>query len=428
MHDSRRRWRSEVLKTKNAEVLLDALLRHPAGLTQQALHVETDLAEGTVSNLVTELRGAEVILADKEIGGGRNRAPQRWSVRGEAAFALGVSIGLKRVAVVMLDAHGNRVNAAAESETIIDTLKDRQQTIDVAVGLLKGVVGTRERCRRVAALTMSLPGPIVEGALELPGAPSWSGENVRADLKKRWKDARLPLPEVIRIERDANAAAWAEIALAPGRRTARQNLLYLHWSASISAGLVLNGEVWHGATRRAGELGHVKVLVEQAQQKALRLPPRRWSECQRCGQVDCADVRANTDALAQAAGARSGADLLGSAFNASAPGHDAAREVLKAGGLLVGRALGPMLTMLDVDRIVVGGAVGRRAFDVVRPCLQTGIKEAAHLQVADPTPVEQTQTGPEAAAYGGAMWARDTAGLMFLSRKLRSRSMLSLGS
>jgi predicted NBD/HSP70 family sugar kinase len=410
--DDCRVWGTATLKTHNAQMLVGTLLNNPEGLTQEDLRNQTQLAQGTVSRLVGALN--EVVMADRDLGGGRSRKPKRFSVKGDAMYVIGLSIGLRRVVVTMLNAFGEPVNKHAESAAILDTLADRCHTMDTAVSLIKNVVGTPKRCRKLAALTVSLPGPVVNSPPDLPDATIWVREIIRAEIARRWAEEGFSMPPTIMIERNANTAARGEMLCGAGAPPGVHSLLYVHWSVTVTAALVLDDLIWRGVRDRAGDLGHVKVLVDERQRRALRLGAT-WSRCSRCGQIDCVDVRANSAALAAGAHAPEPENLLARART----GDQKALAALRAGGRLVGRAVGPMLTMLDVDKVVLGGRIGREAFDLVSQEIKAGVLEAAELQRRDPTPIEQTKLGGDATALGGALWALDRTGARFLARSIQ---------
>jgi predicted NBD/HSP70 family sugar kinase len=229
-----------------------------------------------------------------------------------------------------------------------------------------------------------------------------------------WNERRLPLPAVIAVENDANVEARGEMLRGVGLKTGCHSLLYIHWSAGLSASLVLDDAIWRGAHDRAGELGHVKVAVDARQQRALGFAKQR-APCSRCGQIDCLDACVNTTALAE----RVGAADLGELLDRAAAGDASARKALHAGAHLVGRAVGPLAAMLDIQKVVIGGRVGRDAFDMVATGIGDGLEEAATNNRRAALPVERTLMGENAAALGAALWALDGAGLRYLARNIR---------
>ncbi|NIO72169.1 MAG: ROK family protein, partial [Anaerolineae bacterium] len=79
-----------------------------------------------------------------------------------------------------------------------------------------------------------------------------------------WKN--VPLKQLIEealgittfLENDANAAALGEHRFGAGRGV--QDMIYVTASTGIGGGLILNGQLYSGATGAAGEIGHMTVL------------------------------------------------------------------------------------------------------------------------------------------------------------------------
>lgn len=61
----------------------------------------------------------------------------------------------------------------------------------------------------------------------------------------------------IYVENDANAGALAEFRFGAGKNYPNlRNLIFLTFGTGLGAGLVINGEILHGASDTAGEVGH----------------------------------------------------------------------------------------------------------------------------------------------------------------------------
>ncbi len=107
-----------------------------------------------------------------------------------------------------------------------------------------------ERVDTIAGVGVGSPGTIDHRAGVVRFSPNLPG----------WRD--VPLRETLAeglgvrcvIENDANAAALAEQWLGAGK--GERSLVLLTLGTGIGGGIVLDGQVWHGANGAAGELGH----------------------------------------------------------------------------------------------------------------------------------------------------------------------------
>jgi glucokinase len=118
----------------------------------------------------------------------------------------------------------------------------------------------RSAGREVVALSVSIGGPlkIAQGVLlNPPHLPGWHG--VR--LKDRLEAAFPGLP--VFVEHDGNAGALAEFHFGVGRvRPGLRHLIFLTFGTGLGAGFIVNGEVLHGASDTAGEVGHWRLSKE----------------------------------------------------------------------------------------------------------------------------------------------------------------------
>jgi glucokinase len=119
---------------------------------------------------------------------------------------------------------------------------------------------SRASARRVTAVSVSIGGPLCIGdgvLLDPPHLPGW--HDVR--LKERLSQAFPHLP--VFIEHDGNAGALAEFHFGAGRgRAGLRHMIFLTFGTGLGAGLILNGQVLHGATDTAGEVGHLRLAWE----------------------------------------------------------------------------------------------------------------------------------------------------------------------
>ena len=111
-----------------------------------------------------------------------------------------------------------------------------------------------QRNRTIAAISVSVGGPlkIQEGQLlNPPHMPGWHQVN----LKERLAGAFPGIP--VYIEHDGNAGALAEFHFGIGTvwpGLAAPN--FLTFGTGVGAGFIVNGQILHGASDTAGEIGH----------------------------------------------------------------------------------------------------------------------------------------------------------------------------
>ena len=200
----------------------------------------------------------------------------------------------------------------------------------------------------------------------------------------------LGLP--VAIGHDARAAGVAEAVAGAARGL--DDFLLLPLGTGIAAAIVVRGHPVAGASRAAGEVGH--------------MPVHPGGEQCSCGQRGCLEVYASAGGLARRYARLGGPSALDSRAIAAAVGTDpVARQVWDDATLALGTALATLTLTLDPARIVLGGGLadaGDMFFDPVRAALRDA------LAWRSPPPVVRSAFGARAALVGAAVLARRVAG------------------
>lgn len=205
---------------------------------------------------------------------------------------------------------------------------------------------------RVAGIGIGAPGPLDRRSGTVLETPNLGWRNVPlCDMVSR----ELGLPVV--LDNDANCAAFGEWWLGAGRGSDR--LIGLTLGTGIGGGVVLDGEVYHGASDAAGEVGHMSVDFD-------------GRSCP-CGSRGCVEAYASGPAIAAravegiAGGARSAleADVRSdpdavtaeAVCNAAQAGDDYAIRILAETARILAVAVANLINILNPDTIVIGGGV-----------------------------------------------------------------------
>lgn len=106
----------------------------------------------------------------------------------------------------------------------------------------------------VISLAVSGPVDLLKGVvLAPPDLPSWEEGQLKGRLSVRYN---LP----VFIEHRSNAAALAEFHF--GHGSGMENILFLDLEPVVSAGMILQGDIYHGANDAAGEIGKMRMAEE----------------------------------------------------------------------------------------------------------------------------------------------------------------------
>ncbi|HEV8654149.1 MAG TPA: ROK family protein [Candidatus Limnocylindria bacterium] len=190
------------------------------------------------------------------------------------------------------------------------------------------------------------------------------------------------------IDNDAKAFALGEHWLGAGRGA--RALLGVVVSTGVGAGIVIDGQLVHGASGQAGHVGHV-------------IADPDGPACD-CGARGCVEAIASGDALAR----RGDAAAEAIAERARKGDADAERLYLEAGRALA-RGIASAATLLDLDRVVIGGGVALGAWDLLEVPLLAELAVRTQLSFTRALSVLRSTLGHRAGLLGAARLAFDAA-------------------
>jgi predicted NBD/HSP70 family sugar kinase len=266
---------SEDVRNAASRNVLLREVRLGAPISRVELSKRTGISKPAVTRGVAALIDdgllVETALGDAGSTGGRR--PRMLELVPEAAAGLGCMLKVGRL-VAGIGGFDGRVEREQLAE--FDPLADPHEAVRLLVETLAGVVADNPPDRPVLALGVSVPGLVDEigRVITIPHMPRWRGLRLASLLEEE-----LGLPVYLDNEShvQAIAEAWFGDAL-----TAR-NFICLEAGTGISAGIVINGELWRGAHSLAGEVGHASITGDGAR-------------CH-CGNRGCWEMAASTTRL-----------------------------------------------------------------------------------------------------------------------------------
>lgn len=207
----------------------------------------------------------------------------------------------------------------------------------------------------------------------------------------------------VQIGNDVNVAVEAERRFGAGRGA--RSFLGVFWGTGVGGGLVVDGRLLVGRGS-AGEIGHV----------CARPGGRRCN----CGLRGCVEAYAGRGALEDRARhearkrktqlfelmRKRGRDRLTSGIwlRALDAGDAVAKELLDEAVEALGVGIGSAVTLLDVERVVIGGGLGER----LGPSWLKRIEKSAraHTFFRDPPAYRLAELGDMGGAIGASLLVR----------------------
>ncbi len=281
----------------------------------------------------------------------------------EPGCYIGIDLGGFGVKAALSDVGGNIL-----ARHSIRTEKEKGPE-HVVAGILK-MVETLTRTAGVAGssirgIGIGAPGPLNTKRGVIIDAPNLKWKNVPF---REMVSGELGVESV--LENDANAAALGEWWKGAGRGV--NSLVCITLGTGVGGGIIIDGEIWHGATDVAGELGHMTIEVD--------------GRLCGCGRYGCLEAYASATAISARAAEKledGRESSLRSAVDGDPrrltsrmvcehafAGDPLCGEVMAEAARYLGVGVANILNILNPEMVVLAGGVAQAGEILFRPMLE----------------------------------------------------------
>ena len=204
-----------------------------------------------------------------------------------------------------------------------------------------------------------------------------------------------------RIDNDVRCAALGELKFGAGRGC--ENFVCITVGTGIGSGLVINGKVVRGAANAAGEIGHIKLQMEDGPLCG-------------CGDSGCLEAFASGPSIVAMAqeylkGGKSAKfrELAGDGeitpyivAKAAEAGDPVAKRIFEKMGYYIGMGLTSVINLLNPEKIIIGGGVAECGELLLDPIKRT-INERAMKVQREAVEIVPAELGNSAGVIGASM-------------------------
>ena len=204
-----------------------------------------------------------------------------------------------------------------------------------------------------------------------------------------------------RIDNDVRCAALGELKFGAGRGC--ENFVCITVGTGIGSGLVINGKVVRGAANAAGEIGHIKLQMEDGPLCG-------------CGDSGCLEAFASGPSIVAMAqeylkGGKSAKfrELAGDGeitpyivAKAAEAGDPVAKRIFEKMGYYIGMGLTSVINLLNPEKIIIGGGVAECGDLLLDPIRRT-INERAMKVQRESVEIVPAELGNSAGVIGASM-------------------------
>ena len=320
-------------------------------------------------------------------------------------YMVGVDLGGTKIAVAVVD---RKCKIIKRVTVPTPARKGPTAVIKTMVEAIKNVIEEAGVGRRkIVGIGIGSPGPLNPSTGVVRSAPNlygWKNVPLKAAIEKELGIATF-------VENDCNAAALGEKLFGAGKGV--NDFIYITVGTGIGGGLIINGELYHGESGAAGEVGHVVIDVNG---------PR----CN-CGNYGCLEAMASGPAIARMAteAIKKGRKTLISeavggdlkritaevVIDAASKGDELALEILDKAGTYLGIGMAGMINVINPEMVILGGGVMKAGDLLLKPIKRTVKKYAfpAHVEAVEIVPAA---LGDDAGVIGAAAVVLDRLNML----------------
>jgi predicted NBD/HSP70 family sugar kinase len=362
------------------------LIRRKGPITRTEISKETELNIVTVSNYINSyIQKGLVIEGGLDISTG-GRRPVMVELNPKAGFIIGVGLDLFNITGLLTDLRANvlvrvrKTRPAGSENVLLDAL------IEVVDELIKK---SELETEKIKGLGIGIPGIVDRRG----GTIRWPEQmgSIYISTLKNMMEQRFGMPTF--IDNDATVAAFGEREFELESEV--KNIVYMY--SGIGCGIVINGQIYRGATGCAGELGLINLNDEEM---------RQWSGLTRWQ----ADLGLSEKAKAIVKETKE-TKILEFAQNdpekinfkavveAAHEGDEIAKNLVEEAGKELGIRVAYLVNLFNPEVVVVGGGI-ERAGSVLLDVIRKTVREKTFEEIGNQVRIVPTQLGEDSVALG----------------------------
>jgi N-acetylglucosamine repressor len=303
------------------------------------------ISKAAVSEIIAHLLGQEYIIetgigSSTSLGG---RKPILLEFNNKAGYVIGIEIKRDHAAVALSD-----LNAVIYKKTIIDFPKGT--SLKTVLRMIFKVVDVYLKISWVEKAR-----PVGIG-VAIPGLINYHSGKIReSDTLKNWQG--VPIKEAFEqrynietiVENDVKAISLGECRFGGGKNIS--NFVYLWIGDGLSAGIIINGELYRGVSAAAGEIGYLEPGMYISEISDFKLVYHN--------QKTYGDLLSEVELLKSARKVwpdKSENNLtIEKIIKLADENHNVSVELLREYGLLAGIVCIHLINTLNPDTILIGG-------------------------------------------------------------------------
>ncbi|WP_343563386.1 ROK family protein [Sphingobacterium sp.] len=312
---------------------------------------------------------------------------------------LAASTGGRRAALYALNDHVDQLIISVSVDQFytsihLSNLKQEilAETVDIRLDLRDESAGNGivEHIREFINVHKLKSSKIIGIGISMPGFvnahlgvnDSFAEDNPLHHLKQNI-EKKLNIPTI--IDNDSRCVAWAEKEFGSGVNSTHTLVINLNWGVGL--GIIINGEIFTGATGFAGEFSHI--------------PLSNTNSLCSCGKRGCLEVEASLNSAieqTEMAIQQGEYSIYSTLIKSMSNKNNALIEAAKIGdqlviynigriGFMIGKGISTLLHILNPNKVIISGR-GAEIGHILGPQIQNAINEFSIPRIAKMTEIE----------------------------------------
>jgi glucokinase-like ROK family protein len=386
-----------VLSKAEAEVV--RVLRKKGQTSRTEIAHVTGWSRAKTSQEVNSLIEKEYLSEAGEGVSTGGRKPRLLHFNGHLGYIVGIDIGATSLVIALADATGSILRRVAEPA---DVRRPPEEVLGrCSARILDLVVAQGIDPEQILGIGVGVPGPVNFGRgilIAPPLMPDWENYPIRNFLKDAFPSA------FVVVDNDVNIMALGEQR--SGNAANIDHFLVIKIGTGIGCGIMTNGKIHRGSDGCAGDIGHICV-------------DKQGPIC-RCGNRGCLEAMAAGPAIADKAmqAVREGkSELLREMMEnnhgslspedvnaACREGDEAALEIIRASGQMIGDVLAGIVNFFNPSHIFITGGIANFGNHLLIAIKHAVLRRSLPLATTN-LAINFSQTGSDAGVIGAIMLA-----------------------
>jgi glucokinase-like ROK family protein len=387
------------LKNLNKHAIIDLIRFTPGGISRVELARRMNLTRAAITAIVDDLVAIHLVI-ETEGHYPSGRKPIVLEINPARGRVVGVDMGASHLNIILADFSAR---GTAEIEIRLDINRGPHVCLAQMDELVRKLLHQNNvSLADVAAIGVGVPGPIVAEAGMVSGPPimpGWDGYPIRDHLQGAWG---CP----VTLNNDAELGAVGEWAYGAGR--GERNLAYIKVGTGVGSGLLLDGQLYRGATGSAGEIGHITI-------------DENGPVCT-CGNRGCLEAFAGGGAIARKAvdsvrrkQRTQLSELVENpdftamdVMRAARHGDLVAQRIVSEAGTHLGTAIASMVNLFNPSMVVIGGSISQIGDLLLEP-IRTAVLKRSLQPASRAVRISAALLGRRSCAMGAVVQAISVA-------------------